>query len=59
MTMGTARTVQRGQRLWLIQQGNGGGDDFVRITTVQQAGLHGLNDGAAVTSELQHAAKGG
>lgn len=47
------RPSTRGQVYGFIQPENGGGDVFVHITAVQQAGLQALSDGAAVSYELE------
>jgi CspA family cold shock protein len=42
-----------------IQPNDGGGDVFVHISAVEQAGLHGLNEGQTVSYELEEDRRSG
>lgn len=53
MPKGTVKWFNADKGYGFIQPENGGGDVFVHIKAVQQAGLQGLNDGAAVSYEVE------
>ncbi|MFC0198969.1 cold-shock protein [Paracoccus rhizosphaerae] len=53
MARGTVKWFNADKGYGFIEQESGGPDVFVHITAVQQAGLQTLNDGAAVSFEVE------
>lgn len=53
MATGTVKWFNATKGYGFIQPDDGGSDVFVHVTAVQQAGLHGLDDGAKVEYELE------
>ena len=52
MPSGTVKWFNANKGFGFIQPNDGGKDVFVHISAVQAAGLHGLNDGQAITYEV-------
>ena len=53
MANGTVKWVNTTKGFGFIAPENGGKDIFVHISAVERAGLRGLNDGQAVTFDLE------
>ncbi len=47
------KMVQPDEGLWLYHPGRGGKDAFVHISTLERAGISGLDEGQRVEYELQ------
>ena len=52
MPKGTVKWFNTQKGYGFIQPDEGGADAFVHISAVQRSGLHGLDEGAQVESEL-------
>ncbi len=59
MARGTVKWFNGAKGFGFIQPDDGGSDVFVHISAVEQAGLHGLNDGDLVTYELEQDRRSG
>lgn len=59
MARGTVKWFNGAKGFGFIQPDDGGSDVFVHISAVEQAGLHGLNDGDQVTYELEQDRRSG
>lgn len=53
MAQGTVKWFNATKGYGFIEPSDGGKDVFVHISAVERAGLRGLNDGAAVTYEVE------
>jgi CspA family cold shock protein len=52
MTQGTVKWFNSQKGFGFIQPDDGGNDVFVHISAVEQAGMHGLNEGQKVAFEI-------
>lgn len=59
MARGTVKWFNGAKGFGFIQPDDGGSDVFVHISAVEQAGLHGLNDGDQVNYELEQDRRSG
>ena len=58
MASGSVKWFNMQKGYGFIQPDDGSKDVFVHITAVQQAGLHGLNDGQRVRFDLEQGRQG-
>jgi len=58
MPNGTVKWFNATKGYGFIQPADGSSDVFVHISAVERAGLQGLNDGQAVTFDLEAGQKG-
>lgn len=56
---GNSEVLQRHQRLWLFEQGNGQPDVFVHISAVERAGTRSLTEGQKVSFDIVKDARKG
>jgi CspA family cold shock protein len=59
MARGTVKWFNSAKGFGFIQPDDGGSDVFVHVSAVEQAGLHGLNDGDQVNYELEQDRRSG
>src|ERR1700741_1594379 len=59
MATGTVKWFNTAKGFGFIQPDDGGSDVFVHISAVEQAGLHGLNEGDQVQFELEQDRRSG
>jgi CspA family cold shock protein len=59
MATGTVKWFNTAKGFGFIQPDDGGSDVFVHVSAVEQAGLHGLNDGDQVQFELEQDRRSG
>ncbi len=59
MARGTVKWFNGAKGFGFIQPDDGGSDVFVHVSAVEQAGLHGLNDGDQVNYELEQDRRSG
>jgi CspA family cold shock protein len=59
MATGTVKWFNTAKGFGFIQPDDGGSDVFVHVSAVEQAGLHGLNEGDQVQFELERDRKSG
>ncbi len=53
MTIGTVKFFNSTKGFGFIQPDDGGKDAFVHISAVENAGMHGLNEGQKVSYDLE------
>lgn len=58
MAKGTVKWFNAQKGFGFIEPEEGGKDVFVHISAVQQSGLDGLNDGQAITYDLEEDQRG-
>ncbi len=58
MALGTVKWFNSTKGFGFIQPDNGGGDVFVHISAVEQAGLGNLNEGQKVSFDLEQGRQG-
>jgi len=58
MSTGTVKWFNATKGYGFIAPEDGGADVFVHITAVEQAGLHGLNEGQRVSFDLERGRNG-
>ena len=54
MTTGTVKFFNENKGYGFIQPDEGGNDAFVHISAVERSGMNGLNDGDAVSFDLEN-----
>ena len=59
MAKGTVKWFNATKGFGFIQPNDGGGDVFVHISAVEQAGLRGLNEGQAISYDLEQDRRSG
>ena len=59
MARGTVKWFNGAKGFGFIQPDDGGSDVFVHISAVEQAGLRGLNEGQAVSYDLEQDRRSG
>src|SRR5690242_6661333 len=59
MSSGTVKWFNTAKGFGFIQPDDGGSDVFVHVSAVEQAGLHGLNEGDQVNFELEQDRRSG
>lgn len=58
MSSGTVKWVNAQKGYGFIQPDDGSKDVFVHISAVEQAALHGLNDGQSISYDLEQGRQG-
>ncbi len=58
MGMGTVKWFNPTKGFGFIEQDGGGKDVFVHVTTVEQSGMHTLQEGQKVSFEMESTPKG-
>ena len=59
MATGTVKWFNSTKGYGFIQPSNGGKDVFVHISTVERSGLGGLNEGQAISYDVERDARSG
>ncbi|UXN04324.1 MULTISPECIES: cold-shock protein [unclassified Bartonella] len=59
MTTGTVKWFNSTKGFGFIQPDNGGADVFVHISAVEQSGMRGLDEGQAVSYDMQQDKRSG